>query len=96
MGQGLIGTSAIKHFAGSRECAISQSDIYLAPIPLKPGVSPFCKNRATLLEALSNGGRYGFDEPFVGKGKKSSILIGLLVHGLQVARTHGSPRLKYA
>ncbi|TVY46056.1 hypothetical protein LOCC1_G002549 [Lachnellula occidentalis] len=62
------GEDALKHFAGSRDCGISQSDIYLAPFPLYPGVSPFCKNRATLLEALSSGGRHGFDEPFVGKG----------------------------
>jgi hypothetical protein len=61
--------SAIKHFAGSRDCGISQSDIYLAPWPTNPKVSPFCKNRATLLEALSGGGRHGWDEPFVGKGK---------------------------
>ncbi|TVY90059.1 hypothetical protein LAWI1_G003106 [Lachnellula willkommii] len=62
------GEDALEHFTGSRDCGISQSDIYLAPFPLNPGVSPFCKNRATLLEALSSGGRHGFDEPFVGKG----------------------------
>ena len=38
-------------------------------------VSPFCKNRATLLEALSTGGRYGYDEPYVGKG-----LMRIAVH----------------
>ncbi|PMD66107.1 uncharacterized protein K444DRAFT_640065 [Hyaloscypha bicolor E] len=62
------GEDAFKHFAGSRDCGITQSDIYLAPWPMNPKVSPFCKNRATLLDALSGGGRYGWDEPFVGKG----------------------------
>lgn len=61
--------SAIKHFAGSRDCGITQADIYLAPWPTNPKVSPFCKDRARLLEALSGGGRHGWDEPFVGKGK---------------------------
>lgn len=60
--------SAIKHFAGSRECGILQEDVYTAPWPLSPKVSPFCARRAGLLEAVSDGGRYGFDEPFVGKG----------------------------
>ena len=66
--------SAIKHFAGSRECGILQEDIYTAPCPLKPNVSPFCGKRATLLEAMSGGGRNGFDEPFVGKGLFSTFL----------------------
>ncbi|KAH9212497.1 hypothetical protein DL95DRAFT_426527 [Leptodontidium sp. 2 PMI_412] len=61
------GEDAIKHFAGSRECGILQEDVYTAPWPLDPKVSPFCGKRAGLLEALSGGGRYGFDEPFVGK-----------------------------
>ncbi len=61
--------SAIKHFAGSRDCGISQSDIYMAPWPVYPKVSPFCENRAALLEALSGGGRRGFDEPYIGKGE---------------------------
>ncbi|KAL2071412.1 hypothetical protein VTL71DRAFT_12647 [Oculimacula yallundae] len=62
------GEDALKHFSGSRECRILQEDIYTTPWPLKPKVSPFCGKRAGLLEALSGGGRYGFDEPFVGKG----------------------------
>lgn len=71
--QKLTAASALEHFTGSRDCGISQSDIYLAPFPLNPGVSPFCKNRVTLLEALSSGGRHGFDEPFVGKGNFTTL-----------------------
>ncbi|KAE8445484.1 hypothetical protein EG329_013374 [Mollisiaceae sp. DMI_Dod_QoI] len=63
-----VGEDEIKHFAGSRDCGITQADIYLAPWPINPNVSPFCKNRMTLLEAISGGGRHGFDEPYVGKG----------------------------
>jgi hypothetical protein len=66
-------TSALKHFEGSQECNILQSDIYLAPHSSNLKLSPFCNNRASLLEALSNGGRHGFDEPYVGKGMCHSI-----------------------
>jgi hypothetical protein len=75
----LIRISAIKHFAGSRDCGISQADIYLAPWTTNPKVSPFCKNRATLLEALSGGGRHGWDEPFVGRGKLAMDKILMLI-----------------
>ncbi|TAQ84098.1 hypothetical protein B7494_g7583 [Chlorociboria aeruginascens] len=61
------GEDMIKHFIGSKDCGIVQSDIYLVPYSSTSHVSPFCNDRATLLEALSNGGRYGFDEPYVGK-----------------------------
>ncbi|CZS99445.1 uncharacterized protein RAG0_07766 [Rhynchosporium agropyri] len=62
------GKDALKHFSGSRECGILQKDIYTAPWPLSPKVSSFCGRRAGLLKALGSGGRYGFDEPFVGRG----------------------------
>ncbi|KAK2625810.1 hypothetical protein QTJ16_005122 [Diplocarpon rosae] len=51
-----------------RECGILQRDVYTTPWPSQPKSSPFCGKRAQLLEALSSGGRHGFDEPFVGKG----------------------------
>ncbi|PQE07746.1 hypothetical protein CJF31_00011922 [Rutstroemia sp. NJR-2017a BVV2] len=60
-------TSAIKHYLGSKDCAIIQSDLHHVPYPQKPNLSPFCKTRAQLLDALSSGGRHGFDEPYVGK-----------------------------
>lgn len=63
--------SAFKHFAGNRECGISQADLYTVPWPLNPKTSPFCGKRTALLEAMSSGGRYGFDEPYVGKGTSS-------------------------
>ena len=45
-------------------------NIYLAPPnPSNPKQSPFCSTRAALLEALSNGGRHGYDEPYIGKSK---------------------------
>ncbi|PBP20119.1 hypothetical protein BUE80_DR008768 [Diplocarpon rosae] len=62
------GEDAIKHFSGSRECGILQTDVYTTPWPSQPNSSPFCGKKAQLLEALSGGGRQGFDEPFVGKG----------------------------
>jgi hypothetical protein len=74
-----MGVSTIKHFAGSRDCDISQGDIYHVPWPTSPKTSPFCKNRATLIEALSGGGRHGFDEPYVGKGILLITLQGTLL-----------------
>ncbi len=74
----LIRISAIKHFVGRRDCGITQTDIYLAPWPMYPKVSPFCKNRAMLLEALSGGGRHGWDEPFVGRGKLAGAKVSKL------------------
>ena len=90
--------SAIKHFAGSRECSITQDDIYLAPWPLKPKVSPFCKNRATLLEALSGGGRHGWDEPYVGRGKwtRQETLLPSANIDEQGALTGGSQPQRFA
>jgi hypothetical protein len=46
---------------------------------MNPKVSPFCKNRAKLLEAISGGGRHGWDEPFVGRGKLATDKILTLV-----------------
>jgi hypothetical protein len=75
----LIKMSTIKHFAGWSDCGISKSDIYLAPWPVNTRVSPFCKTRAMLLEALSSGGRYGWDEPYVGKGRRELMDTELLL-----------------
>ena len=38
----------------------------------------FCKNRATLLKAVSGGGRHGFDEPFYPKGTFHPPLVPYL------------------
>lgn len=73
--------SAIKHYLGSKDCGITQSNIYNVPYPTNSNVSPFCKSRATLLEALSSGGRHGFDEPYVGKGEDA--FVSLLSSGAQ-------------
>jgi hypothetical protein len=69
LAQWLIRLSAIQYFTGNRECSILQSDIYLVPYLYNQKVSPYCKNKATLLEALSGGERHGLDKPYVGRGK---------------------------
>ncbi|KAI9792464.1 MAG: hypothetical protein M1816_002348 [Peltula sp. TS41687] len=60
------------HFEGHQDCGISSQDLYVPPSALAANQDartyPFCKNRASLLEAMSEGGRHGFDTPFFPKG----------------------------
>jgi hypothetical protein len=66
-----IQTSYFQPFAGNTECGISLPDLYLPPPKNDEGVYPpgsFCPNRETLLEAMTGGGRHGFDAPFFPKG----------------------------
>jgi hypothetical protein len=83
-------TSTIKHYLGSKDCAIVQSDLHHVPYPQKPNLSPFCKTRAQLLDALSSGGRHGFDEPYVGKCEFHPISLPIYPYSppFQTACTH--------
>ncbi|KAI9812392.1 MAG: hypothetical protein M1832_000427 [Thelocarpon impressellum] len=59
------------HFEGSQDCGISSEELYVPPTTGRHSGAaglPYCKNRATLLEALSGGGRHGFDAPYAPKG----------------------------
>ncbi|MCJ1433133.1 hypothetical protein MMC27_002492 [Xylographa pallens] len=60
------------HFQGYQDCGVTSSCLYTPPTkPSHHGKTsslPYCRNRATLLEALSGGGRHGFDTPFVPAG----------------------------
>jgi len=62
----LIGLSSyFSHYEGHQECGISSTDLYIPPVIGKVDKhTHYCPNRATLLEALSGGGRHGFDAPF--------------------------------
>lgn len=63
--------STLQSFTGSEECGILQSDLYLITNTSDHKTSPFCNNRATLLEALSSGAQYGPSGAFVGEGDLS-------------------------
>ncbi|KAL8667033.1 MAG: hypothetical protein Q9202_000955 [Teloschistes flavicans] len=55
------------HFEGRQDCGISSTDVYLPPpahLASAKSHSLFCRNRASLLEAMSGGGRHGFDTPY--------------------------------
>ncbi|KAI4275476.1 MAG: hypothetical protein LQ337_003189 [Flavoplaca oasis] len=55
------------HFEGRQGCGIASTDIYIPPVALHPTTrkhSLYCPNRAKLLEAMSGGGRHGFDTPY--------------------------------
>ncbi|KAI9681363.1 MAG: hypothetical protein M1817_002646 [Caeruleum heppii] len=59
------------HFEGRQDCGISSEELYVPPVSSSergPSSVPYCKNRATLLEALNGGGRHGFDAPFSPQG----------------------------
>ena len=60
-------TSYFVHFEGHQDCGITSPDIYTPPKyadtkSLKHTL--FCQNRVRLLEAMSSGGRHGFDVPY--------------------------------
>ncbi len=58
-------SSYFNHYEGHQECGISSTDLYIPPVIGKVDKhTHYCPNRATLLEAMSGGGRHGFDAPF--------------------------------
>ena len=63
--------SYFNHFEGHQDCGIISSDLYVRPPKSDKHdirTNPYCKDRATLLEATSGGGRHGFDAPFYPAG----------------------------
>ena len=61
-------TSYFGLFEGHQDCSITSTDIYKPPIISKADPQKhthYCENRARLLQAMSGGGRHGFDAPFV-------------------------------
>ena len=59
--------SYFSHFEGHRDCGIKSTQLYVPPIPLNenaPKRTLYCTNRATLLDAMSGGGRHGFEKPY--------------------------------
>jgi len=64
-------SSHFGHFKGHKECGFTSRDLY-APPSLQDGNTPkhtiYCRNRATLLEAMSGGGRHGFERPYTPAG----------------------------
>ena len=64
-------SSYFAHFEGHQECGITSRDLYTPPQSINskhPKHSHFCHNRANLLEAMSSGGRHGFDTPYAPLG----------------------------
>lgn len=80
-------------FTGASECGIYAHDLYKTPVRDEDGSyarKAFCPNRGTLLQAMSSGGRVGFDAPYNSKGMKLHCVLFLadilrlllsLVHG---------------
>ena len=60
-------SSYFYHFEGHQDCSVASTDLY-SPPRLRDAdgrkLFPYCTNRAKLLEAMSGGGRHGFDAPF--------------------------------
>ncbi|ERF76961.1 hypothetical protein EPUS_02673 [Endocarpon pusillum Z07020] len=58
-------------FSGNTECGIGLADLYVPPQKDDNGKyarGAFCPNREKLLEAMTGGGRHGFDAPYYPKG----------------------------
>lgn len=67
----ILYTSLFNHFEGRQDCGIASTDIYIPPMARHATVKPhslYCPNRASLLEAMSGGGRHGFDTPYFPMG----------------------------
>lgn len=62
-------------FEGYEECGITVSDLYERPPSVGGGNGHYCPIRSTLLRAMSEGGRHGFDAPFAGKGTQIGPLL---------------------
>ena len=59
--------SFFNHFEGRQDCGIASTDVYVPPFASPASNkkhSLYCPNRAKLLEAMSGGGRHGFDMPY--------------------------------
>ncbi|KAL4918187.1 hypothetical protein BDW62DRAFT_217694 [Aspergillus aurantiobrunneus] len=64
------GEDLLAQFVGREECGISSQALYLPP---HSGGEPalnelYCQTRETLLTSMSNGGRHGFDAPYICQG----------------------------
>lgn len=62
--------SYFNDFKGTAVCKIMAADLYTPPVKTDEGYS-YCNSRAALLEALSGGGRHGFDTPYVSRSKSA-------------------------
>ena len=63
--------SYLVHFEGHQDCGITSLELYAPPKLTQhdgPKHSLFCHNRQRLLEAMSEGGRHGFDAPYSPSG----------------------------
>lgn len=71
-------SSYFGQFQGFSECNIRAADLYSPPDNNNPhfGERTFCGTRKDLLEAMSGGGRVGFDTPYTPRGK--SLWLNLL------------------
>ncbi|KAE8378385.1 hypothetical protein BDV26DRAFT_191825 [Aspergillus bertholletiae] len=60
----------LERYVGHQECGISSLALYEPPKAEGQGdpTHSYCQTRDSLLSAMSNGGRHGFDEAYISKG----------------------------
>ncbi|KAK5045608.1 hypothetical protein LTR84_008977 [Exophiala bonariae] len=66
----LTSGSYFGHFRGFSKCNIRATDLYTPPAHrslTEDGSSSYCHNRKSLLKAMSNGGRIGFEAPYTSR-----------------------------
>lgn len=69
--QGHRSISYLARYMDRQECGFSSLSLYTQP---EAGSErTFCRSRESLLSAMSNGGRHGFDAAYASQGKFSFI-----------------------
>ncbi|GAA82291.1 similar to An02g04010 [Aspergillus luchuensis IFO 4308] len=71
-------------YVGRQECDISSLSLFSPPQPgdgERASSNPYCQSRDALLNAMSNGGRHGFDAAYTSQGKCQIDGLSFLVSG---------------
>lgn len=76
--------SLLAPYVGRQECDISSLSLFSPPQPgdgERASSNPYCQSRDALLNAMSNGGRHGFDAAYTSQGKCQIDGLSFLVSG---------------
>lgn len=80
-GFGIPANAMDSYFAdweGDMECRMDSKELYLPPIlddPKQKKDFPLCHSRHAQLQAMSHGGRFGFDQPYIPEGSSITVCI---------------------
>lgn len=81
--------SLLAPYVGRQECDISSLSLFSPPQPgdgERASSNPYCQSRDALLNAMSNGGRHGFDAAYTSQGKCQIDGLSFLVSDTSASR----------